>query len=77
MNKNYIEVEFKKYISIDEKPYYLFQPKELFKEPLLVSCIDYPKKIEELMPEEKINIYIQGIDKLDNKWIINNIKWQI
>ena len=62
MNDNSnIEVQFERYIAIDQKPYYVFKSKELFSEPFLVSCADYPKKIEELMPEETLSICVKGI----------------
>ena len=75
MNDSNIEVQFKRYIAIDQNPYYVFSSKELFSEPFLVSCADYPKKIEELMPEAKLNISIGGIEKLDNHWILKDIEW--
>ena len=74
-NNSNIEVQFQKYIAIDQNPYYLFKAKELFSEPFLVSCTDYPKKIEKLMPEEKLSISVKGIEKLDKKWLLKEIEW--
>lgn len=76
MKKSYIKIEFERYVAINKEPYYLFSSKELFKEPFLVSCLDYPKTIEELMPDQNLSICIKGVDKLDNKCLLTNIEWQ-
>ena len=75
-NNSNIEVQFEKYIAIDQNPYYVFSSKDLFSEPFLVSCTDYPKKITELIPEESLSICIKGIEKLDNKWLLKEIEWR-
>ena len=76
MNDNSnIEVQFERYIAIDQNPYYVFKAKELFSEPFLVSCVDYPKNIEKLMPEETLSISVKGIEKLNNRWLLKDIEW--
>ena len=75
-NISNIEVQFQKYIAIDKNPYYLFRSEELFSEPFLVSGIDYPKTLGELMPEDQLSISIKGIEKLDNKWLLKEVEWQ-
>lgn len=75
-NNSNIEVQFEKYIAIDQNPYYLFKAKDLFSEPFLISGKDYPKTLGELMPEDRLSISIKGIDKLDNKWLLKEVEWQ-
>lgn len=75
-NTQSIEVQFQKYIAIDQNPYYVFSSKELFTEPFLISCNDYPKTMGALMPEELLSISIKGIEKLDNRWLLKEIEWR-
>jgi hypothetical protein len=75
-NISNIEVQFQKYIAIDQNPYYLFKAQELFSEPLLISGKDYPKTLGDLVPEDRLSISIKGIEKLDNKWLLKEIEWQ-
>ena len=74
-NNSNIEVQFQKYVAIDQNPYYLFKAKELFSEPFLISCNDYPKTMGELMPEDQLRISIKGIEKLDNRWLLKEVEW--
>ena len=64
---------FSHYTPINFEPYYVFTSDKKF----LIKCIDYPKLIGELNPQDLVNIQGDVEEKCSDGIKLINVKWSL
>lgn len=64
---------FSHYTPINFEPYYVFTSEKKF----LIKCIDYPKLIGELNPQDLINIQGDVEGRSSDGIKLTNVKWSV